>query len=145
MKVLSSRGGKALPLSAPNYSTGEQPDGLSWSEDNPVRVGRYNAELREVGSEPPTKVFSLKVNAIVDPNGHHQQMVDDVPLRLSDGVHLTAQVDCRLAPTFLPLICQIASTDEPAIPSTSLALVRSTQKKFPDTLCHAPTTFSAFG
>jgi peptidoglycan/LPS O-acetylase OafA/YrhL len=145
VKVLSSRGGKVVLLSTPFYSTGEQPDGLSWQEDDPVRVDRYNAILREVASEHPTKVFFLNFNAIVDPNGHYQQVVDDVPLRFTDGVHLTAQGDCWLAPRVLPLIRQIASTGAPANPSASSVLVQSAEKKFPDTLCHAPTTLMAFG
>ncbi len=145
VKVLSSRGGKVVLLSTPYYSTGEQPDGLVWPEDDPARVNEYNAMLREVASENPTKVFFLNFNAIADPHGHYQQTVDDVPLRFTDGVHLTAEGDCWLAPRILPLIRRIAVAGEPADQSTSSALVRNAEKKFPRTLCHAPTTLMQFG
>jgi hypothetical protein len=71
--VLSSRGGRVILLTTPYYSTGEQPDGQPWPEDEPSRVDKYNALLREVASENPTKVFVLDLNSIVDPDAHYHQ------------------------------------------------------------------------
>jgi peptidoglycan/LPS O-acetylase OafA/YrhL len=145
VRVLSSGGGKVILLTTPYYSTGEQPDGQPWPEDDPSRVDRFNALLREVASENPTKVFVLDLNAIVDPGAGFQQTINDVPLRFTDGIHLTAQGDCWIAPRLLPLIRQIAVNGGPSGPSASAALVSSAERTFPDTLCQAPTKFLPIG
>jgi hypothetical protein len=145
VKVLSSRGGKVILLTTPYYSTGEQPDGLPWPEDVPSRVDTYNAMLREVARENPANVFVLNLNAIVDPQGRFQETVDGVNLRFIDGVHLTAQGDCWIAPRLLPQIRQIAQNGELPDANSSAELVRSAERTFPDTLCHAPTTLMGLG
>jgi hypothetical protein len=138
VSVLTSRGGKVVLMTTPYYSTGEQPNGLPWPEDNPARVDQYNAMVRQVAAENNGKVFVLDLNKLVDPDGHFQEYIDGVQVRSTDGIHWTYQGDCWLAPRILPQIYSIASNGVAPTPSTTAALVQHAESTFPVSLCDAP-------
>ena len=55
VQTLTSRGGKVILMTTPYYSTGEQPDGQPWPEDNPERVNLYNDMIRQAAANSPAR------------------------------------------------------------------------------------------
>lgn len=72
---------------APCYSSGKQPDGDAWSEDDPARVRAYNALVRDVAAAHPGQVSVVDLDAVVCPGGTFQNAIDGVTVRAPDGVH----------------------------------------------------------
>jgi hypothetical protein len=72
---------------APFYSSGRQPDGQPWPEDNRARVRAYNHLVRQVAAAYPHQVSVLDMNALVCPGGKYQLHVDGVTVRSPDGIH----------------------------------------------------------
>jgi peptidoglycan/LPS O-acetylase OafA/YrhL len=138
VRVLTSKGGKAIFLTSPYYDTGEQPNGAPWPEDNPARVDRYNAMLEQVAAEFPGKAFVIDLNKIADPNGHFQAVIDGVDVRFTDGIHWTFQGDCWLAPRLLPLIATVAKADKLPTPPQAAAMTQQAEKIFPTSTCPSP-------
>ncbi len=85
--VGTSTGAYMILLTAPCFSSGEQPDGQPWPEDSPVRLERYDAILRQVAAEHPKNVEVDDFGAQVCPGGHYSPTVDGVRIRVGDGVH----------------------------------------------------------
>ena len=133
--VLTAEGGRVVFLTTPYYSTGEQPDGLPWPEDDPARVDEYNAMIRQVASENPGEVSVLDLNKIADPDGHFQATIDGVAVRYVDGIHWTFAGDCWLAPRVLPLVATVARVG--SVPSLAKASVLTSHavEEFPSSIC----------
>ncbi len=76
-------------LTAPYYRQQEQGDGQPWPEDDPARVDRYNALLRQVAAASGGRVVVADVNAKLDPDGRFTTTVDGQVVRFADGIHVT--------------------------------------------------------
>jgi peptidoglycan/LPS O-acetylase OafA/YrhL len=139
VRVLTAHGGKVVLMTTPYYSTGEQPNGQPWPEDNPVRVNQFNSMLRQVAAENPGRAVLFDLNKLVDPSGRFQSDVDGVDVRFIDGIHWTYQGDCWLAPRVLPAIRQLADGIDATSPAVMATLVKQAEASFPTSLCHAPT------
>ncbi len=87
--VLSSRGGKVALLSSPYYDSGEQPSGQPWPEDSPARVRAYDIILARVAAKNPGTTVLIRLGSLISPEHHFASVVDGVPLRCGDGVHIS--------------------------------------------------------
>jgi peptidoglycan/LPS O-acetylase OafA/YrhL len=139
VQVLSARGGKVVFLTSPYFSTGEQPDGQPWPEDDPSRVDQFNQMLGQVAAAHPGTVAVVDLNKIADPDGHFQSEIDGVDVRYIDGIHWTYQGDCWLAPRILPIIHDVAVGPLPVSAKTSAALTAQAEATFSSSLCHGPS------
>lgn len=83
----SSDGARVALATAPYFSSGEQPDGAPWSEDDPARVVAYNNLVEEVAAAHRGLVSVVPIGAVVCPAGRFQTEVDGVTVRAPDGVH----------------------------------------------------------
>jgi hypothetical protein len=100
--TLSSTGRPVVFLTTPYYSTGEQPSGATWPEDNPRRVRDYNAILKEVAASFPGVIHVVDLNAIVSPHGAYARTIGATAVRWVDGVHFTYAGDAFVLPKLLP-------------------------------------------
>ncbi len=93
VQVGTSRGADMILDTAPCYNSGEQPNGLPWPEDSPVRLSIYNNLLDQVASSVdarhPGEVYIQHLHALVCPGGRFQSSFDGVQVRSPDGVHFT--------------------------------------------------------
>ena len=104
--VLHSSGATVVLLTAPYYHQLEQADGTPWPEDDPARVNRYNALLRQVAAASNGAAVVADVNARLCPDGHYTTTINGVTVRFSDGVHVTAAGASMIAPWLLDLAHQ---------------------------------------
>ncbi|HVF04936.1 MAG TPA: SGNH hydrolase domain-containing protein, partial [Frankiaceae bacterium] len=85
--VLGAGGAKVAFLTAPYYLRGERPDGGRFPEDDPARVDRFNALLREVAARRGVAVVEL--GAALAPEGTFTRHINGTLIRY-DGVHVSA-------------------------------------------------------
>ena len=85
--IARAGGARAAIATAPCFSSGEQPDGRPWSEDDAARLAAYNALVRQVVDAHPGTAQVVPLGAIVCPSGRFRQQVDGVTVRAPDGVH----------------------------------------------------------
>jgi peptidoglycan/LPS O-acetylase OafA/YrhL len=135
VRTLTARGGKVLFLTSPYFSTGEQPDGAPWPEDNPQRVDEFNAMLRSVAGDDPSQVAVFDLNRLADPSGRFQFYVDGLDLRFIDGIHWTYEGDCWLAPRLLPTVGAVAEGSLPLRAAAVSAATRRAELTFRASLC----------
>jgi hypothetical protein len=135
VRVLSAGGGKVVFLTSPYYSTGEQPSGRPWPEDDPTRVDLFNQMLRTVAADHPSTVAVVDLNQVADPNGHYQSEIDGIDVRFIDGIHWTYPGDCWLAPRLLPAIHEIAVHSLPVPAALTETLTEQAEFLFPTSLC----------
>ncbi len=87
VQIGTASGAHMVLLTAPCYSSGEQPDGSPWPEDSPTRVSAYNDQLYTVAAEFPAQVSVVNLNALMCPGGRFEPVIDGVTVRAPDGVH----------------------------------------------------------
>jgi peptidoglycan/LPS O-acetylase OafA/YrhL len=80
-------GAHMVLLTAPCYSSGEQPDGTPWPNDSAKRLKAYNRLLYKVAAQHPQKVSVVNLNGIVCPAGKFETTIDNVKVRAPDGIH----------------------------------------------------------
>jgi len=109
VRVASSGGAYVVLLTAPCFSSGEQPDGTSWPEDGAARLARYNQLLRQVAAEHPATVRVEDFGAMVCPGGVYSATRDGVQIRDGDGVHIvpTPAAGQWLAAHVLPGVLEV--------------------------------------
>jgi hypothetical protein len=100
--VLSGRGARVALLTLPCLAEGEQPDGRSWPQDDPVRVARYNQILAQAAAASGGRAAVVDLGGQVCPGGRFVPETAGVTIRNSDGVHFTAAGSAWLAPWLLP-------------------------------------------
>ncbi len=88
VREATSTGALLMMLTAPCFSSGEQPNGQPWPEDSPARLARYNAILRQVAAEHPQSVEVVDFRSMLCPGGQFQTSIDGVQIRDADGVHI---------------------------------------------------------
>jgi len=107
VRIATAEGARYVMMTAPCYSSGEQPDGAPWPEDSPARLRAYNDLVRQVAAEHPRSVTVQDLDAIVCPHGRYTSVVDGVEVRSPDGVHFVTDTvpagGTVLAPLLLPL------------------------------------------
>jgi peptidoglycan/LPS O-acetylase OafA/YrhL len=107
VSILSSTGSRVALMTAPYFSSGEQPDGQPWDEDAPARVDRLNAIIGSVAAQHPGVVWVVPLNKYLDPNGHFTWTIDGKVVRQPDGIHTTVDGGTYLAPKILPELAAI--------------------------------------
>ncbi|MHB1890644.1 MAG: acyltransferase family protein [Acidimicrobiales bacterium] len=108
VRVATSGGAHMVMMTAPCYSSGEQPDGLPWPEDSAKRLDLYNSMVARVAGMFPGKVTLQNLDGLACPGGHFQASYHGMPLRCADGVHFTVAGGEELAPELLPLWARLA-------------------------------------
>ena len=129
VRTATSSGALLVMLTAPCFSTGEQPNGQPWPEDSPTRLAQYNAILRQVAAEHPQTVEVVDLGAMLCPGGQFQSSIDGVQIRDADGVHIVPTagagqwLDAQLLPEVVRLgrLHQAGRTLTPAAPSAPAA------------------------
>jgi hypothetical protein len=87
VRIGTSRGALMLLLTAPCFSSGEQPNGQPWPADSASRLADYNAMLRTVAAEHPDTVEVVDFGSQICPGGTFARNVDGIPVRQADGIH----------------------------------------------------------
>ena len=125
VQVATSQGAYLVLLTAPCFSSGEQPDGLPWPEDSATRLAQYNTMVRQVAAEHPADVRVEEFGAMICPGGTFSTTLDGVQLRDGDGVHIVPTVAAGqwLASRLLPTVVQVGRDQQEgrslAAPSSS--------------------------
>jgi peptidoglycan/LPS O-acetylase OafA/YrhL/lysophospholipase L1-like esterase len=116
INVLRSTGAAVVLLTAVYYQQPEQADGSAWPEDDPQRVDRYNALLRQAAAEAGRGVTVEDLNAHLDPGGHYVQYINGVNVRYADGIHVDAAGAKFVAPWLLTDVARIAAENRAGLP-----------------------------
>lgn len=85
--IAASDGARVALATAPCFSSGEQPNGTSWPEDQPSRLAAYNALIRTVASGMRPQAAVVDLDAMVCPAGKFVTTIDGTVVRAPDGVH----------------------------------------------------------
>jgi hypothetical protein len=110
--VLGSRGASVVLMTTPYYSTGSQPSGTPWPEDDQTRVLADNAIMRAVARPAApgpagSKVYVFDLNHVVSPGRRYTSGVGQVNVRCADGAHFSRSggiyVGLRLVPDLVAL------------------------------------------
>ena len=106
--VLSARGARVVLFTMPYLQPPEEaPDGSTYPENRTSRVDEYNQILRRVAARHPATVTVIDLNAILDPGGRFQTVVDGVTVRWADGIHVTRAGGQWAAQFVLPTVAQL--------------------------------------
>ena len=119
VEALGSTGATVVLLTAPYYHQVEQADGNPWPEDNPARVNRYNAILRDVAAASGGHVVVVDLGGKLDPGGHFDQYVDGVNVRFADGIHVTQAGAGLVAPWLLQEAATLGQASRTTTASTT--------------------------
>jgi len=101
-------------LTAPFYRQQEQSDGQPWPEDDPARVDRYNALLRQVAAASGGRVVVADVNAKLDPGGRFTTTIDGKVVRFADGIHVTPVGAKLISPWLLSRAADLGTANRAA-------------------------------
>ncbi len=101
-RLLHATGVPVVFTTSPYFSTGEQPDGRPWPEDDPVRVDRLNQIIETAAATERAYVTVIPLNRLLDPHGHFTWTIAGRTVRMSDGVHTTFAAGDLMAPVVLP-------------------------------------------
>ncbi len=106
--VLSAEGAKVVLLTMPYIAPPQEaPDGSVYPENRTSRVDEYNQILRRVAARHPGEVTVIDLNAVLDPAGQFQTVVDGVTVRWADGIHVTKAGGQWIQPAVLPIVAQL--------------------------------------
>jgi len=105
--VLGAKGAKVVLFTLPYLAPPEAPDGSVYPENRKSRVDKYNQILRRVAASHPGQVTVIDLNAILDPAGHFQEVIDGVTVRWADGIHVTKAGGQWIEPAVLPIVAQL--------------------------------------
>ena len=107
IQILSAGGVKVVLFTMPFVDPPQKaPNGAPYPENTSERVSAYNSLDNEVAMGNP-RVEVIDLNAILDPAGHFQAVVDGIVVRWSDGVHISEAGGQWLQPRILPEIAQL--------------------------------------
>ena len=107
VSVLSAGGAKVVFFTSPYYNQGEQLDGSPWPEDDPTRVNRFNALLREVAARYPRTVKVIDLGGYLSPGGRYTSVIRGVTVRNAADVHIAPGGAAMLAPLVFPQIVDL--------------------------------------
>jgi hypothetical protein len=135
VNVLGARGAHVILLTSPFYSSGIQPSGQPWPEDDPSRVTTDNQIIDSLagfhagpstGTRSPAtkrlfsgndKVTVIDTGSLLSPAGRFATTVDGVQARCSDGVHFTVAGGEWLAKHILPVVSLLGRAHQASSPS----------------------------
>jgi peptidoglycan/LPS O-acetylase OafA/YrhL len=117
ISVLGSRGASVILMTSPYYNSGTSPSGSIWPEDAHNRVDLDNQIIQRVAdSEVSHNVYVFDLGAMLDPGSEYTPVIDNVPIRCNDGVHMTPSggvfVGLQLLPD-LAVLGEAHRTDSP--------------------------------
>ncbi len=118
--ALRSTDATVVLLTAVYYHQPEQSNGAPWPEDDPRRVDRFNAMLRQVAAGSGNKVVVEDLNAHLDPGGRYAQTIDGVNVRYADGVHVEPDGAALAAPWLLTQVDRLGAAHR-AAPRSALS------------------------
>jgi hypothetical protein len=87
--TLSSSGAHVVLLTTPYYQSGEQGDGQPLPENERSRVAVDNDLLSQAAAQDPDTASVFDFGEILSPTGQFVSQVGDIPVRCSDGIHIT--------------------------------------------------------
>ena len=123
--MLSSSGAHVVLLTTPYYQSGEQGDGQPLPENDPNRVTIDNHLLGQAAARDPGKTTVVNFGKMLSPSGQFVTQVDGVPVRCTDGIHVTVPggqwVGERLLPRLVSLGRTHAVASGPGPPCTPAA------------------------
>jgi len=131
--VLGSSGATVVLLTAPYYHQLEQADGQPWPEDDPARVDRYNALLRQTAAASHGRVVVAGLGARLDPAGTFTPTIGGVVVRFSDGIHVSADGAKLVAPWLLALAADLGRADRAATSNATSTATTATTTTTPVT------------
>jgi hypothetical protein len=106
--VLSLRGARVVLFTMPYLAPPQEaPDGSIYPENRNSRVDEYNQILRRVAARHPGSVTVVDLNAVLDPQGHFQTVVDGVTVRWTDGIHVSKAGGQWAEQFILPTVAQL--------------------------------------
>jgi SGNH domain (fused to AT3 domains) len=115
ISIFHGFGAKVVLFTMPYVDPSDrQPDGLPWSENTPSRARAYNDLVRTVARDHPGSVSVIDLNKMLSPGGSYAATVDGVPVRQSDGIHVSIAGGQLLQRAILPEIDRIGMEDEAA-------------------------------
>ena len=85
--IADNEGASVLVSTAPCFSSGEQPSGAPWPEDDPERLSAYNRLARAAVAASAGHAALLDLGAMVCPSGTYHQSIGGITVRAPDGVH----------------------------------------------------------
>jgi hypothetical protein len=106
--VLSARGAKVVFFTMPYIDpSNETLNGTLSPYDSPARVDEFNHILDEVAARHRGVVTVIDLNRILDPHGSFQIVVDGVPVRWADGIHISEPGGEWLQARVLPTVARL--------------------------------------
>ncbi len=103
--ILSAGGAKVMLFTMPYVDPPqESANGSTFSENDPARMRAFNQILTNVANSRKGVATLVDLNALLDPGGHYQLVVDGVTVRSTDGIHLTKAAGEWLQPVLMPAI-----------------------------------------
>lgn len=106
VQVAGSSGAHVVLMTAPCFDSGEQPGGQPWPEDSPTRLAIYNGLVRQVAASSPNTSL-LNFNAMACPDGHFEEFMDGMQVRMADGVHFTYDGGAVFGAKIWPIIAAL--------------------------------------
>jgi len=107
-QALSQQGVKVVLFTLPYFAPPEEaPDGSIYPENQPARVVAFNRDLARVAAADRGSVTLVDLNAMLDPKGRFQTVVDGVVARWPDGIHVTAAGGQWLQPRILATVAEL--------------------------------------
>ncbi len=128
--VLSAEGARVIVLNNPYYrQPWRLPVDPRRSSFNNAWVDRQNALAFEVASEDPDRSTLFDLNLLLDPEGRWTDVVEGVPVRAADTVHLSEAGADFVAGRLMPLVLALTedsrrTADEPLASSHAAATNR---------------------
>ncbi len=108
VRVLSGRGAKVVLFTMPYVDPPvESANGATYPENEPSRTDAWNRIVEDVADRHPGVVTVVDLNRLLDPEGHFASVVDDVPVRWADGIHISKVGGEWLQPQILPTVAQL--------------------------------------
>jgi len=123
LPVLSARGARVVLLSPPVSNPGVNGGGQPWPESNPARVIEDNRLIDQAAKSDPKVASVINLDSLVSPGNRFSLVVHGVPMRCTDGVHLSVSGGEWLAPRLLPKLVSLGRSHLTTTVTTTRALV----------------------
>jgi hypothetical protein len=108
LAVFTSRGAHVVLMTVP---VSQQVTTSPHPQDNPIRVAREGKLLQLAAEGDPGRVVIYNLSQLLTPSFRYRSAVDGLPLRCSDGVHLTPEAGIAVAPDLFPRLWAIVGSD----------------------------------
>jgi hypothetical protein len=99
LHVFTSRGAHVVLMTVP---VSEQVTTFPHPQDNPIRVAREGKLLALAAQSDPSRVAIYNLGALLTPSFRYRSSIDGLPLRCSDGVHVSPEAGIVVASDLFP-------------------------------------------